>query len=119
MMENSNNKPKSAESKDYDVENPQELNIPKFNSTSEKRESHKLPYVENVDDTEQSVGNDQQTMNDSALFGDTHETNLGNNVEDTGDAKQENDSLNDDDPGHDPQPRKHKDTDDEERIISR
>lgn len=120
-MENrdKNKQPISAKSEDYDIENPQKLNLPKFNSTSENRESHKLPYVENADNTEQFIENDQKTIDDSALFGNSNDTDLGNNIKETDDTTSENRSLDGSDPGHDTQPRKGKNTDDEERIISR
>ena len=36
-------------SKEYDVENTQNLNIPEFNSSTDRRESRELPSVENLD----------------------------------------------------------------------
>lgn len=35
-------------SEEYDVERPQDLQKPKFNSTTDRRESHELPAVENM-----------------------------------------------------------------------
>ncbi len=46
--------PKPA-SEHYDVENPQNLNIPKFNSSTDKRESHERPAIENLNDQDQPL----------------------------------------------------------------
>ncbi|MHA4895184.1 hypothetical protein ACXZ1K_10545 [Pedobacter sp. PWIIR3] len=42
-------------SKDYNVEKPEELNIPQFNSSTEKRKGEELPAVENMNDQAEKV----------------------------------------------------------------
>lgn len=59
-MENSSHKPGSDE---YNVERPQDLNIPEFNSTSESRASHELPAVEHLDEEHQSGDEEKNRSN--------------------------------------------------------
>lgn len=69
-------------SEDYDVEQPQELNIPKFNSSTEKRGSDELPAVENMDGMKKPVqpeNRGQKSLPD---------TNLGNDRDDYEDEKE-------------------------------
>ena len=45
-----NKKTPQPGSAEYDVNKTEELNTPKYNSTSERRESHELPAVEHFDE---------------------------------------------------------------------
>lgn len=56
----------------YNPDQPQELNIPEFNSTTEKRKSGELPAVENMNDEQQHINPHD------AHPADTPRTNLGN-----------------------------------------
>lgn len=44
-----NRKTPQPGSKEYDVENTQNLNMPEFNSSTDRRESSEWPSVENLD----------------------------------------------------------------------
>ncbi|MES2457777.1 MAG: hypothetical protein V4594_19620 [Bacteroidota bacterium] len=69
-MKNSNTPAPGSE--DYDVNQPQDLNKPKYNSTTEKRGSAELPAVENMNDQQQHI--DTHQANDTS----GPETDLGN-----------------------------------------
>jgi hypothetical protein len=77
-----NKQPKSAESADYNVENPQELNVPKYNSTTETRNSNELPFIENLDNgpelDDDFRENSQTPADDKSLHGEGDKTDLGN-----------------------------------------
>ena len=73
-MENDKS-PKPA-SEEYDVENPQNLNLPKFNSSTDKRESHETPAVEHMDG--------QQSVEDQR----PPDTDLGNERDDDEEEKE-------------------------------
>ncbi len=89
-MENqdSNKKSKVTDSEHYDVNHPQNLNIPEYNSTSEKRAADKIPGVENLnhqdglkDQLKKAEPDDNQdpaSKNDKSLFGEGSKTDLGN-----------------------------------------
>jgi hypothetical protein len=67
-----NDKTVQPGSEDYNVEKPQDLNIPKYNSATEKRDSNELPSDENMHDQEKDTN-----------VSETHDTempspNLGN-----------------------------------------
>lgn len=68
MKNQSTPKPGSA---DYDAENPQNLNIPKHHSSTDRRDSHELPAIENM--------NDQADENETKISQqDLPKTDLGN-----------------------------------------
>lgn len=71
-----NDKAPKPASEEYDVENPQNLNVPKFNSSTDKRDSHEKPAVENLDD--QKPAEDQRPP----------DTDLGNERDDDEDEKE-------------------------------
>jgi hypothetical protein len=78
FMESTNmeNSPKSANSEEYDVNHPQNLNTPVFNSSTDHRSTDELPGVENLDtqnQTEEEVPQDPER-----LFGSAAQTDLGN-----------------------------------------
>jgi hypothetical protein len=58
MEANKNNAPK-PDAEEYDVENPQNLNVPKFNSTTDKLEGREGPAVENFNDQIPVVSHEQ------------------------------------------------------------
>jgi hypothetical protein len=43
------------ESEEYDVNHPQNINMPEFNSSTDKREGAKLPAIENMNDEDEKV----------------------------------------------------------------
>lgn len=81
------NKPKTADSEHYNPENPQNQNVPAFNSTTEHREGSELPGIENLNhqdglkDKLNEAKNDDSdvnmTKNDDSLFGEKGKTDLG------------------------------------------
>ncbi|MFP5080216.1 hypothetical protein [Pedobacter sp. JCM 36344] len=73
MNDHSTPKP---ESNQYDVEHPENLNLPKFNSSSEKREGAKLSAIENMNDQDEKVK--PEDSNRSKM----PETDLGNHPDD-------------------------------------
>ena len=89
-MENqeSSNNSKVTDSEHYDINNPQNLNIPEYNSTSEERSADKLPGVENLNhqdglddqlkEAETDKDQDSTSKNDNPLFGKDSKTDLGN-----------------------------------------
>lgn len=88
-MENNEKKTvaKTPDSEHYDPENPQEQNLPKYNSTSAHRTSEALPAVENLNEIKdeknqlkQSNTNDSASstpINDESLHGKRTSTDLG------------------------------------------
>jgi hypothetical protein len=79
MDHNSTPKPESEE---YDIEHPQNLNIPKFNSDTEKLEGAGRPGVEHLNDADENPTPDDSDKRD------TPETDLGNNPsDDEGDSE--------------------------------
>lgn len=56
-------------SKEYNVEKTEDLNIPEFHSSTDKRYSHELPAIENMNGEEAQVQNDPEHL---------PKTNLGN-----------------------------------------
>jgi len=89
-MENQNNHKNSkvTDSEHYDVNHPQNLNMPEYNSTSEKRGADKIPGVENLNhqdglkdqlkEAEPDGNQDPVSKNDQSLFGEDSKTDLGN-----------------------------------------
>lgn len=75
-LEMENDKTPKPASEEYDVENPQNLNVPKFNSSTDKRESSEKPAVENM--------NDQELVEDNR----PPDTDLGNERDDHEDDKE-------------------------------
>jgi hypothetical protein len=81
------NKPKVAVSEHYDPENPQNQNVPKYNSTTDRREGAGVPAIENLnhqdglaDDLKEATNEDSDesmTKNDASLFGKPGQTDLG------------------------------------------
>lgn len=71
-----NNDQKSANSKDYDPNHPQNLTKPSFNSTTDHRSTNGLPGVENLD--HQNLDKDEVTHNTDRLSGSSTTTDLGN-----------------------------------------
>ena len=71
-----NNPTPKPESEKYDVEHPQDLNTPKYNSTTEKRTGGELPAIENMNDEDEKV--DPEDSNRSNM----PETDLGNDNKD-------------------------------------
>lgn len=72
-MKNQAQTPKPG-SEAYNVEKPQDLAIPKFNSSTDNRSSHELPATENL--------NDQPETDADTRANDTPKTNLGNKRDD-------------------------------------
>jgi len=72
------------DSKQYDVEHPEKLNTPSFNSGTEKREGAKLPAVENMNDEDEKVEPEDSNRTNMP------ETDLGN---DTGDDEKEKERI--------------------------
>ena len=89
-MENteSNKNSKVTDSEHYDINHPQNLTMPEYNSTTEKRVADKMPTVENLnhedglkDELKKAEPDDNQdpaSKNDQSLFGEGSKTDLGN-----------------------------------------
>ena len=89
-MENQENNKNSkvTDSEHYDINHPQNLNIPEYNSSSEKISSDKLPGVENLNhndglddqlkEAESDKDQNSASKNDDPLFGKDTKTDLGN-----------------------------------------
>jgi len=100
-MENQNdkNQPKVVDSEDYNIEKPQNQNLPKYNSTSAHRSGAAVPAVENLNETEglkkeqQSLKKENSTpkapVNDESLFGQNTKTDLGNGQRDKDEDQEE------------------------------
>ncbi|TDQ11938.1 hypothetical protein [Pedobacter metabolipauper] len=69
-MENNKQTPK-PESEDYNVEKPQDLNVPRFNSSTDKRTDAELPEIENLNDQPTDFEKEREN-------GDLPNTHLGN-----------------------------------------
>ena len=79
---------KAPGNEDYDINRPQNLAKPAFNSASENRDNHAVPPIENLnqqndedDQLKQDTAHrtDQQGLvNDESLHGNDHKTDLGN-----------------------------------------
>lgn len=59
-------------SKDYDTSKTQDLNMPKYHSSTDRRASHELPSTENLNDQQQGKGEEKIKEQDAP------KTNLGN-----------------------------------------
>jgi len=93
-MENTEeeNKPKVAVSEHYDPENPQNQNLPKYNSTTDHREGPGVPAIENLNhqdgledklkDATNEDSDESVTKNDASLYGKKGKTDLGNGQRD-------------------------------------
>lgn len=85
--EEEDNQAKVPGSEHYDPENPQNQNVPKFNSTTEHREGAELPAIENLNHqdgledklkaTKNEDSDNKVTETSSALFGKDVKTDLG------------------------------------------
>lgn len=81
------NKPKVAVSEHYDSENPQNQNLPKYNSTTEHRDGSKLPATENLNqehgikdklkDAKNEDSDNEMTDKEDTLYGKKTKTDLG------------------------------------------
>lgn len=81
------NRTKASDNQEYDTNNPQNLNIPKYNSTSAHRDGNELPAVENLNQIKglknelKGVNNDDldsgTPKNDESLYGENVKTDLG------------------------------------------
>jgi hypothetical protein len=93
-MENKENKKnhKVTDSEEYNIEKPQELTQPQYNSTTKNRQGGELPAVENLNQTEglknelkdaKKDNNHPATpINDESLHGGGPKTELGNGPRD-------------------------------------
>ena len=90
IMEGNDKKqqPQSAANEEYDVNHPENLNTPKFNSTSEHRDTNELPGVENLN-LENAPNEAQKPENDSSLRGTAPKTDLGNGQRDDDENEKE------------------------------
>ena len=100
-MENTKNdkRTETPDNEGYDINNPQNLTQPKFNSTTEHREGSGLPYVENLNQTEgkkdelkpsKNDNNDPlSSRNDESLHGNTPKSDLGNGQRDEDEDEKE------------------------------
>jgi hypothetical protein len=100
-MENQNEeqKDKAPDNEHYDVNNPQNLTQPQFNSTSTHREGAKLPAVENLNQIkeENKAPEDKNSFNsgtevpenDDSLHGKDSSTDLGEGQRDEDEAEDE------------------------------
>jgi hypothetical protein len=89
--EENKNKFKSPDNEGYDINNPQNITKPAFNSNTDKRSSEGLPQTENLnqqnDENNQLHANetsnkaDIDTKNDESLTGNAPDTDLGNDRE--------------------------------------
>jgi hypothetical protein len=71
------------ESDDYDVNHPENLTTPKFNSDTDKREGAKLSAIENMNNEDEKV--EPEDSNRSKM----PETDLGNNPDDDNEKERE------------------------------
>ena len=88
-MENQNeeNKDKAPDNEGYDINNPQNLAVPKYNSTTTHRESSGLPAIENLnqqkgmksdeDDVDSDDFDRSGAENDRSLHGEQFKSDLG------------------------------------------
>ena len=78
MVTNDKNPKENAPGgENYDVNNPQNITVPDYNSATEHRDTDELPGVENLNHS----NNNEQHMpdNDGSLTGTPSKTDLGNN----------------------------------------
>ena len=93
------NTTKSPDNQEYDINNPQKLNIPKYNSTSAHREGNELPAVENLNQIKglknelKGVNKDDSDSgtpkNDESLYGENVKTDLGAGQRDDNEEEEE------------------------------
>jgi hypothetical protein len=93
------NDPKLAGSEDYDVNHPQNIAQPVYNSTADEKASADLPGIENLNhdsglkDPLKEATNDlndpSAQKNDESLHGQPSETDLGNGSSDEEDQEDE------------------------------
>lgn len=76
-----NRKTPKPGSKDYDVENTQNLNMPEFNSGTNRRKSSELPSVENLDHPPSERTDESKDL-------EIPETNLGNERDEDEDERE-------------------------------
>jgi hypothetical protein len=88
-MENKNEeqKSKAPDNEEYDIDNPQNLTQPQFNSTTTHREDPGVPAVENLNqikglntelkDAKEGDSDPSAPKNDEALYGNDTKTDLG------------------------------------------
>jgi len=72
----SNNEEHAPGSDQYDVNHPQNITKPSFNSGTEKRDTDGLPGVENLNLS--NNGDQKLPEDDRSLFGTDSDTDLGN-----------------------------------------
>ncbi|RAJ20725.1 hypothetical protein [Pedobacter cryoconitis] len=80
-------KPKVADSEDFNTNKPQEQTLPRYNSTSEHRDGSELPAIENLNqqegikdqlkDAKNNDSDNNMTQNSDPLYGKNTKTNLG------------------------------------------
>jgi hypothetical protein len=63
------------ESEEYDVNHPQNINMPEFNSSTDKREGAKLPAIENMNDEDEKVKSEDSNRSNLP------QANLGNEAD--------------------------------------
>jgi hypothetical protein len=73
---NNDNEENAPGSENYDVNHPQNITTPSFNSATEKRDTDDLPGVENLNLS--NNGEQQLPEDDQSLFGTDSDTDLGN-----------------------------------------
>lgn len=77
MESNGKNQEENAPGgENYDVNNPQNITTPTFNSTTDGRDTDDLPGVENLNLS--NNGDQELPENDQSLFGSDSKTDLGN-----------------------------------------
>jgi hypothetical protein len=86
-------------SEDYDVNHPQNLTQPVFNSTSTDIGTDHLPGIENLNhngglkdslkESKDNVNDPSDQVNEEPLFGDAPKTDLGNSSSDDDDEEDE------------------------------
>lgn len=76
-----NRKTPKPGSEEYDVENTQNLNLPEFNSGTDRRKSNELPSVENLDHQPAEETNGSKDL-------EIPETNLGNERDEDEDERE-------------------------------
>ncbi|MET1055628.1 MAG: hypothetical protein ABWY16_09995 [Pedobacter sp.] len=92
-------KGKAPDNEQYDVNNPQNLTQPQFNSTSTHREGAKVPAVENLNqnndennlkkEKESNNSETKEPVNDDSLNGTGSQTDLGDGQRDEDEADKE------------------------------
>jgi hypothetical protein len=97
--EEEENHPKVAVSEHYDPENPQNNNVPQYNSTTEHRDAGDLPAIENLNhkdglkddlkETKKDDSDNNMTDNTDSMFGKGTKTDLGQGQRDDDEAEDE------------------------------